>query len=368
MANPHSPVRFHYASLQAGRAVAAIGVLLFHVWLMARDHLNWDFLGNVISHGARGVDFFFVLSGFIILHANRSSIGAPADAPRYFYRRRVGIYPIFLVITFVKLGYMLLGGGGVPLHKTSLSYVLGSTLLIPQPQWPFVAVSWTLCFEMLFYTTFLLFILFGQRFRWWMAGHALACVILNIPGMPPLEFPVGFFFSIQIVDFYLGCIAAYLCLHQRVSPRIAYVLVACGMGLLFVAYRFDAGLQAALVMLGPPVWGLAFFLIITGMATLEQLRHFFVPRWLAYLGDASYSTYLIHNNVILIGGGLIASHVAKVENHLNLVLLALAGVSLAAGVACYQLIEKPLLRWFQRRGPQRIRPNQVTPVPASIGS
>ena len=71
MANPHSPVRFHYASLQAGRAVAAIGVLLFHVWLMARDHLNWDFLGNVISHGARGVDFFFVLSGFIFYVCQR---------------------------------------------------------------------------------------------------------------------------------------------------------------------------------------------------------------------------------------------------------------------------------------------------------
>jgi peptidoglycan/LPS O-acetylase OafA/YrhL len=355
MTTPPSPTQPHYASLQAGRAVAAIGVLLFHVWLMARDHLNWNFIGTIVSHGARGVDFFFVLSGFIILHVNRSSLGVPADAPRYFYRRLVRIYPIFLVITLVKLGYMLLGGGGVPLHKTSLSFFLCSTLLIPQPQWPFVAVSWTLTFEMFFYSTFLLFILFGLRFRWWLVAHAAACLILNIPGMPPLEFPVSFFFSTQILDFYLGCVAAYLCAQKRISAPLAYGLVSGGVGLLYVAYRFDAELQAALVMLGPPVWGIAFFLIITGVANLDHQKRLPIPRWLAYLGDASYSTYLVHNNVILIGGALIARHLSQVANHLNLVLFALAGMSLLAGVICYQFIEKPLVRWFQRRGPQRTR-------------
>ena len=362
--NIAAPEKNYYATLQAGRGFAALGVLLFHVWLMARDHLEYEFLGPVlgglIMHGARGVDFFFVLSGFIIMYANADSVGQPHKAPRYFYRRLARIYPVFWVIVLVKLGYVLAGGGGVPDHKQNLSYFLCSILLIPQPDWPFLAVSWTLCYEMFFYTLFLIFILFGRRFRWVLGIHAALCLLLNLPMLAPLDYPASFFFNTQVLDFYLGCLAAHLCRHNRLNNPGAWGLVlAGGVGVLSACY-FNPWLEANLRQLGPLVWGLSFFALITGFATLEKSHRFGVPRVLSYLGDASYSTYLVHNNVILIGGGWIARNLGSLENHLLVTLLGLALAALLAGVVCYQLVERPLLRWFQRRGPQRTESESIS--------
>ncbi len=343
----------HYDSLQAGRGLAAVAVLLFHTWLMARDKLGQVFAQNLFIHGDRGVDFFFVLSGFIILHANWRSVGVPNDAPRYFYRRLVRVYPIFLVITAVKLAYMLLGGPGIPAYKSGLSHLLCSTLLIPLPDFPFLAVSWSLCFEMFFYSIFLLFILFGWRFRWWLFLHVAVCLVINIPGMPSLDYPGWFFVHTRILDFYLGCAAAWICARGFISTKFALTLAACGVVMLVLGHFTHDQLEAMLKALGPLYWGIAFFLIITGVATLERLKHFSVPPWLTYLGDASYSVYLVHNNVILVGGAVLAKRLHIVENYFSLTMFVVAGASLAAGIACYQFIEKPVLRWFQNKGPVR---------------
>ena len=121
-------------------------------------------------------------------------------------------------------------------------------------------------------------------------------------------------------------------------------------------------LEAMLKALGPVYWGIAFFLIITGVATLERLKHFSVPHWLTYLGDASYSVYLVHNNVILVGGAVLAKRLHLVEDYFSLAMFVVAGISLVAGMACYQFIEKPVLRWFQDKGPVR-NSDGARPVP-----
>jgi len=350
-----SSPRQHYDSLQAGRGLAAVAVLLFHTWLMARDKLGHVFAGNLFIHGDRGVDFFFVLSGFIILHANWSSVGVPNNAPRYFYRRLVRVYPIFLVITLVKLGYMLLGGPGIPAYKSGLSHLLCSTLLIPLPDFPFLAVSWSLCFEMFFYSIFLMAVLFGWRFRWWMIGHAAVCFLINIPGVPSLDYPGWFFVHTRILDFYLGCAAAWICARGFVSVRLALFFAVFGIVWLVFGHFAHDRIEAVLQALGPLFWGLGFFLIITGVATLERMKHILIPRWLTYLGDASYSVYLVHNNVILVGGALLAKRLHLVEGWFSLAMFVVAAASLAAGIACYQFIEKPVLQWFQNKGPVRSR-------------
>ena len=348
-------MRSYYASLQSGRGLAAIAVLLFHVWQMARDRLGWNFAGGWFANGNRGVDFFFVLSGFIILHVNRRHIGIPSEAPRYFYRRIIRVYPILIVLTLVKLGYMLTSGVGVPTEKKDLSYILCSTLLIPLPEFPFLAASWTLCFEMFFYSMFLLVILYGRPLRWLFGCHIAACLVFSLPWLPQLEYPARFFFSPYILDFYLGCATAYFCANNLVPLFLARASVMAGIILLIVGNLFYERIEAVLTSFFTLYWGAGSFFLITGLAAWEQQKGLWVPRWLSYLGDASYSIYLVHGNILLFGGVLIARHINALGSHSNLTLSVLTMITLLVAILFYQFVEKPLLHWLQQKVPQRTK-------------
>ncbi len=65
-------MRATLTTLQAGRAVAALAVLLYHAAQATETRVEAfpAGLARVLGYGFLGVDLFFVLSGFIILHAH----------------------------------------------------------------------------------------------------------------------------------------------------------------------------------------------------------------------------------------------------------------------------------------------------------
>ena len=108
--------RVKLLSLQAGRGVAAIGVVFDHVSLiMAQPEYGaHNVLASVTQYGILGVNFFFVLSGFIILMAHYKDIGQPRSVGSYAYRRVIRIYPIYWVFLALYLAGSALGRfGGV---------------------------------------------------------------------------------------------------------------------------------------------------------------------------------------------------------------------------------------------------------------
>jgi len=106
------------ATVQGGRAGAAIAVVLFHctgiVGLQKYGgHAAFDV---VTKSGDLGVDFFFVLSGFIILHAHFRDIGVGNKIGRYVWRRVTRIYPVYrayLTALFVLIALGVGSGGGL---------------------------------------------------------------------------------------------------------------------------------------------------------------------------------------------------------------------------------------------------------------
>ncbi len=247
-------MRRHFASLQAGRGLAALVVLLFHLQMLA-EQLNRNFAGGSFNHGGRGVDFFFVLSGFIILYANLDHIGVPSEGPRYFYRRLVRIYPLFLSVMLVKLVYTVTLGGGVPGYKHDLFYILRSALLVPQPVFPFINVSWSLCYEIFFYGLFLLVILFGRNLVWCLGAHACACLVFNLPWMPRLEYPADFFLNLRFLQFYAGGAAALLCARNLVPRRLAQAAAGAGAALVGAGLWFYPQLESVFGPLFTVYWG-----------------------------------------------------------------------------------------------------------------
>jgi peptidoglycan/LPS O-acetylase OafA/YrhL len=61
--------------IQIFRGLAATLVVLYHASTVGGAHLHVQFLNDLFHFGHCGVDFFFVLSGFIILHAHYDQNG-----------------------------------------------------------------------------------------------------------------------------------------------------------------------------------------------------------------------------------------------------------------------------------------------------
>lgn len=83
--------------IQVGRGIAAMMVVLFHLGgaMSAEKYFGDLTYIRLFRFGSAGVEFFFVLSGFIIMYAHQKDIGRP-DALAYYARRRaVRIYPSY---------------------------------------------------------------------------------------------------------------------------------------------------------------------------------------------------------------------------------------------------------------------------------
>ena len=142
-------------TVQAARGVAAMAVVLSHAGIVlgSATALGYVPLHGVFRAGHAGVDFFFVLSGFIIALVHHRDIGQPHSLPVYLWKRVTRIYPIY----WVALGVLalLIAFGFVRdvdpvVAGTDIGQLLVTLLLLPQHRSPLLGVSWTLQHEMLF--------------------------------------------------------------------------------------------------------------------------------------------------------------------------------------------------------------------------
>jgi exopolysaccharide production protein ExoZ len=86
--------------LQCGRALAALAVLLHHSALGADAFAGTSppLATIIINYGSLGVDFFFILSGFIILSTHIDDPKRPAFAARYLRKRLIRIFVPYLPV------------------------------------------------------------------------------------------------------------------------------------------------------------------------------------------------------------------------------------------------------------------------------
>ncbi|GAA4570520.1 acyltransferase family protein [Planotetraspora kaengkrachanensis] len=94
------------ASLDGLRAVAAFGVLLFHVSIETGTALREGFIGGILARGEVGVPIFFTLSGLLLYRPWARSVleGSPdPDTRTYLWKRLLRIMPAYWLVVVVAL-------------------------------------------------------------------------------------------------------------------------------------------------------------------------------------------------------------------------------------------------------------------------
>src|SRR6476646_4697263 len=123
-------------TVQAARGAAAMLVLLFHLTYLAQAFLGFDLFRGVFKFGYSGVDFFFVLSGFIISFVHGQDVGRPERLGRYLRKRFVRIYPVYWVVALALLPVYFNPAQSTLSPPSYLSTLIKSLLLLPQANNP----------------------------------------------------------------------------------------------------------------------------------------------------------------------------------------------------------------------------------------
>lgn len=330
--------------VQVLRGIAAAVVAIYHTHLILAQpqYGGIKLYEAVTTRGWIGVNFFFVLSGFIILLAHYRDIGQPHQAGRYAWRRFVRVYPIYWLFTTAYIAAAL-AGIGYPDFRWTFTNLLSSYTLIafePQP-YPPLSVAWTLFYEVTFYALFLLLILHRKLGVAVFAAWTVAILVYTLAlGGRRVEV-----LDMWNIYFVIG-MAAYIA-YRRLEGRWALPLL--GAGLVLLAGVFAMGWIPSRIAFAEdhPVMLLSlaviFALILTGATLFERERPLRIPRTLLLLGDASFSVYLVHSPAL--------SMIAGVNSRLMpgllpewLLFWAAAGASILAGVVAHLLVERPLLK------------------------
>jgi peptidoglycan/LPS O-acetylase OafA/YrhL len=356
--------------LDVARGLAALMVVFYHANAIVQTpkyHGTAPFHG-LFSAGGFGVDFFFVLSGFIIFYIHRRDIGRPAALGRYASKRFLRIYPPYWVAMLLVTAAYALGTGMGTGSELEPTRWITSVLLAPHPEVPVIPVAWSLRFEVMFYAAFGLLIV-RPRLGWsvflaWQAAVAIA----NLAGPAPTQFVVSQLMDVRNLDFAIGIAAALIVGRTGMrrggwsSGRWFTGLGAVALALLMAEawaphWRIPWNLHLLLV-------GLASGLTIIGLASADLSASRRPARALRLLGEASYSVYLVHYALLSILAKVMV--MAQLTRWMvpEVFFVALSTLATAGGIVFHLTVEKPLLRLCHRRFKARASPAPAPAAPA----
>jgi peptidoglycan/LPS O-acetylase OafA/YrhL len=334
-------------ALDVFRAVAILGVLVYHYLsrfappVYARDVYGYHNLyPQWLDVGALGVQFFFIISGFVIF----MTLERCRDPFEFWFRRFARIYPAFVAATF--LTFVLVNAfGPTDFHSTWRDVFIGLTFLSKDiPGAAFVEPAyWSLAVEVKFYLLIgLVYAAARGRFAFgWailvvvgLVSHALG----EIPRLQVLRWVANHVFLMECLPNFTAGIAFYkIWKGERSGWQVFALLAAVNYGV--VASDHGVIVHAAEVAM----------MVIFALFSLRKLE------WLAFrplvsLGGISYSLYMIHEYIGV-------SMIALLKRGLQIPdLLAAAVAAIACGLLAFalnRLVELPakhaLLSWGRAR-------------------
>lgn len=323
--------------LQSLRALAALLVLIGHVRAEAAHYFALDLPGAALPW-TRGVDIFFIISGFIItLSATRFA----ARPGAFLWRRLRRVVPLYALFTTLMVALLLAAPGSLKSTSLDPAQIASSYLFLPYERAdgriaPVLSLGWTLNYEVFFYALLALCLALPRPLLACCAGLAALCLLG--PALPQTTATV-FYANPLILEFTFGIALARLwqCGFVRPSAPLAGLALVTGLALLVVLHQ--TALPRVLAA------GLPATVIVAAGTLLAPDRH--LP--LQSIGNASYALYLSHRFPLRLGT-LVLVPVMPAHPLAALVFcVLLVGLCLWAARAVHLHVERPLTAWLGPR-------------------
>jgi peptidoglycan/LPS O-acetylase OafA/YrhL len=323
---------------------------------------------DFIQKGYLWVDFFFVLSGFVISHVYLEQLSKPSikQYKKYLIYRIARIYPVHIVLLLAFIGFefatmVMANGNGQFFHEgRSIEAIFTNLTLIHSwgiyDHLTWNTPSWSISAE---WFAYILFPLFALAFRWvknpFVAAGVIAVLVLLMHSLSfMLKSRDGIIMEWHYDYGLIRVVIGFLCgmMVQRmvsvsnpsnfqnadVLSFVAFILVIAAM-----EYKFLKG-DALYILL---------FCYLIGLVSQADgaFSRVLNNKYLVYLGEVSYSVYLVHLLVLMVAKQALEMVLPSLSGDVNgwLVFVTLSfGVTLAAAIL-YEVVEKPCRRLIRSR-------------------
>jgi peptidoglycan/LPS O-acetylase OafA/YrhL len=351
------------------RAFTATNIVFFHFWNPA-----WfGPLAPMMDNGYVGVNFFFLLSGFILTYNYADRQAVDQFHNRQFWRTRVSrLYPVYLLGLLISCPILELEWT----HRTHANFFLGLSLTaIMQQGWsPELAMfwntpAWTLSCEVVFYLLFPLLL----AIKWprstgkllviltalWLASQVLPLLYMWVrpDGLVPINrMSSGYWLRAvkltplpHLPSFVFGIVLSRLNDRLQPSDRTRFWLAMAGIAA--VTAVMMQGQKVPFLLMHNGLISPLFALAILGLCGRHLItRALAFPLFVA-IGEASYCLYIIHFNLwrwIHESGILVRLHLIRFDPWISYLMLEVAAL------LAYRWLERPSRKWLQR-----ILPNEA---------
>ena len=367
-----SDTKPHYLLLDAMRGVAALVVIWYHIF----EGFATSAMDQRINHGYLAVDFFFILSGFVLGYAYDDRWNQGLTLGNFIKRRLIRLHPMLIAGAIIGAITFLIQGGvtwsGEAVSLTQVLLCLGLTFLfipsVPRGSYevrgngemfPLNGPFWSLFFE---YIGNLLYAIFLRR----MSTKVLACLVamlgitffwfatFNISGYGS----IGVGWTLDTLNFFGGFMRMLfpftlgMLLSRTFRPRPvrgAFWLCSILLVALFAVPYIEAMqplcmngvFEMICIMLIFP----AIVLLAASCASVSTGTH----RIATFLGDLSYPLYTVHYPLMyLFYAGLIANE------HYNFAAapwqsLCVMGGSILVAIVLMKCYDTPIRKWLAKK-------------------
>ena len=311
----------HYALLDGLRGVAALLVVWYHVFE------GFQFAGNkpvidFINHGYLAVDFFFILSGFVVGYAYDSRWGKTLTLGGFFRRRLIRLQPMVIMgavigaASFLISGMERWDGTHATLWLTFLAFVCGCLMLPALPgmprevrgngeMFPLNGPCWSLFFEYVGNIVYALFIRHLSTRLLAVLSFALCCALAWFAVTDQSGYgSIGVGWTVDrtnilggmlrmLCPFTMGILMSRLFKPLRQARGAFWTSAALLLIIFHIPYIYSDGalslngvFEAACII--------AVFHLVVWYAASGKTTDIASTRICRFLGDISYPLYIVH--------------------------------------------------------------------------